>query len=130
MSTFSELGRYLVRERELRGLSRAEVAQATRIPPALLEALEEGTHEKLPERVFVQNLLKSYAGAVGLSADEVLMRLHEIPGMVPEPEASPQMLEAARRKQAFLALGIAVGLAAVAYLVAVAMGVLPPPFAS
>lgn len=130
MSTYADFGKYLTQQRELRGLSRAEVAAATKISAMLVEALEEGLPEKLPERVFVHNLIKSYAQAVGLSADEAVTRWHEIPGVAPEPAATPQMLEAARRKKALVVVGVLLGLSAAAYLVAVAMGVLPSPFAS
>ena len=130
MSTHSDFGRFLSQQRELRGMTRAQVAVATKISPALVEAMEEGTPEKLPERVFVLNFIRSYAQVVGLSVDDAINRWHEIPGMTPETEATPQMLEAARRKRALVVVAVLAALSVAAYGVALAMGVLPLPFAS
>ena len=94
-------------------MSRDEVAKATRIPPTLIAALEDGQAERLPERVFVVNYIRSYATVVGLSADEVLVRFHEIPGTLAPPEKSPVVLEAARRKRA---VTIAIVVAVIALL--------------
>ncbi len=99
--TFTEFGAFLRQQRELRGLSRDEVARSTRIPPTLVAALEDGQHDRFPELVFVVNHLKSYAQALGLSTDEVLNRFHEIPGTLAPTEQSPIALEAARRKSAW-----------------------------
>ncbi|MBL8952270.1 MAG: helix-turn-helix domain-containing protein [Myxococcaceae bacterium] len=99
--TFIELGAFLRQQRELRGLSRDEVARQTRIPPTLVSALEDGQADRFPELVFVVNHLKAYATALGLSPDEVLNRFHEIPGTLAPTEQSPVALEAARRKSAW-----------------------------
>jgi cytoskeletal protein RodZ len=106
VSTFADFGRYLSQQRELRGLSREDIAKATRIPPTLVAALEDGVADRLPERVFVVNYVRSYATAVGLSPDEAVNRFHEIPGTLAPTEASPVILEAARRKRAFVVLGV------------------------
>jgi cytoskeletal protein RodZ len=112
VSSFTDFGRYLRTQRELRGLSRDEIANATRIPPTLVAALEDGQADRLPERVFVLNYVKSYAVAVGLSPDEAVNRFHEIPGTLAPTEQSPAMLEAARRKRAWMMLvGVLVVLA-------------------
>lgn len=106
--TFVELGAFLRQQRELRGLSRDDVARSTRIPPTLVAALEDGQADRFPELVFVVNHLKAYAQALGLSADDVLNRFHEIPGTLAPTEQSPIALEAARRKSAWKIL-VAVG---------------------
>ena len=104
MADLAEFGRFLKQQRELRGLSREEVAQTTRISPGLIAALEEGQSEKLPEQVFVQNYARSYAKAVGLNEDEVLNRLLAIPGVLPPTEQSPVRLESSRRSHAYKVL--------------------------
>jgi cytoskeletal protein RodZ len=71
---------WLARERELRGLSRDEVLRATRLAPAVVEALEAGEPSRLPPRAYVVGYLRAYAGAVGLDADEVVLRYEEAAG--------------------------------------------------
>ena len=116
-ASFNEFGLFLSQQRQLRALSRDEVARLTRIPVALVAALEEGQSDRLPERVFVVNHLKAYAQALGLSPEDVLNRFYEIPGTVPPTEVSPSTLETVRRKNAWLMLGLVVVLMALAGLV-------------
>jgi cytoskeleton protein RodZ len=71
---------WLARERELRGLSREEVLQATRLAPAVVDALEGGEPSRLPPRAYVLGYLRTYAAAVGLDADEVVLRFEEAAG--------------------------------------------------
>ncbi len=70
-------GRWLVRERELRGLARVEVTRATKLAPGVVEALESGEEARIPPRAYVVGYLRSYAAAVGLDADEVVLRFEE-----------------------------------------------------
>jgi cytoskeletal protein RodZ len=108
MTAFVDFGHYLRNQRQLRGLSIEAVAKATKIPPTLLDALEEGQTERFPERVFVQNYIRSYATAVGLSADDALNRFHEMPGS-PQPEPfDPVALEVARRERAVTLLWVTI----------------------
>ena len=79
-------GRWLARERELRGLSLDEVARATKLTPAVVEALESGEEPRMPPRAYVVGYLRSYAAAVGLGADEVVLRYEEAAAAV-EPDA-------------------------------------------
>jgi cytoskeletal protein RodZ len=71
---------WLARERELRGLSRGEVLRATRLAPAVVEALEAGEPSRLPPRAYVVGYLRAYAAAVGLDADDVVLRFEEAAG--------------------------------------------------
>jgi cytoskeletal protein RodZ len=58
--------------------------------------------------VFVMNYIRSYASAVGLSADDAVNRFQEIPG-APQPEAfDPAALELARRERAVSALWVTI----------------------
>jgi cytoskeletal protein RodZ len=71
---------WLARERELRGLSRGDVLLATRLAPAVVDALEAGESSRLPPRAYVLGYLRAYAAAVGLDADEVVLRFEEAAG--------------------------------------------------
>lgn len=73
-------GRWLVRERELRGLDRERVARATKLAPGVVDALESGEEERMPPRVYVVGYLRAYAAAAGLDPDEVVLRFHEAAG--------------------------------------------------
>jgi cytoskeletal protein RodZ len=129
VSDFAGFGRYLSRQRELRGLSRDEIAASTKIPPTLVAALEDGQPDRLPERVFVLNYIRAYASAIGLSPDEALNRFHEIPETVVEPEASPKELETVRRARAVKTLIIVIIVTLVgSYIGLVMLGHLPAPF--
>ena len=75
-------GRWLVRERELRGLARDEVTRATKLAPGVVEALESGEEGRIPPRAYVVGYLRAYALAVGLDADEVVLRFQEAAGPV------------------------------------------------
>lgn len=78
-------GRWLARERELRGISREEVGRAIKLPPGVAEALEAGEEARIPPRAYVVGYLRGYAAAVGLDADEVVLRFEEAAG----PAAAP-----------------------------------------
>jgi cytoskeletal protein RodZ len=76
-TALSAFGRWLAQERDLRGLDRGEVARATKLPPAVVEALESGEPARMPPRAYVVGYLRSYAAAVGLDADDVVLRYEE-----------------------------------------------------
>lgn len=61
-----ELGRYLVAGREQAGVGLDALSRTTRIPARLLEALEAGRWEELPDPVFVRGFVTAYCTAVGL----------------------------------------------------------------
>lgn len=84
---------WLARERELRGLTRDAVVRATRLAPAVVEALEAGDPARLPPRTYVLGYLRAYASAVGLDPDDVVLRYQEAAGAEREPSA------AARRRR-------------------------------
>ena len=110
MKDLVQLGQYLQAQRELRGLTRDDLARITRLSPSLIAALEEGQAERLPEPVFVQKHVQAYAKAAGLPEDDVLNRLLAIPGFLPPTERSPQLLEATRRSSAYRGLAVFIAL--------------------
>lgn len=75
-------GRWLARERELRGLTRDEVTRAIKLAPGVVEALESGEEARIPPRAYVVGYLRGYAAAVGLDPDEVVLRFEEAAGPV------------------------------------------------
>lgn len=129
MSDYPEFGRFLAQQRELRGLSREDVARSTKIPATLVAALEDGQSDRLPERVFLQNLIRAYAQVIGLSADDAITRWHEIPGVAKDPDTLPVVLEQRRKARAWKTLVmVSLGLAVAAYVFFVVMGQLPLPW--
>jgi cytoskeletal protein RodZ len=79
--------RWLKQERELRDLTAEEIAASTRLTPAVIAALESGDEGRMPPRAYVVGYLRSYAGAAGLDADEVVLRWQEAAGEAPESPA-------------------------------------------
>ncbi|MFE8597611.1 helix-turn-helix transcriptional regulator [Archangium violaceum] len=124
-----EFGKYLSQQRELRGLSRDEVSQVTKISPSLIAALEEGQMERLPSRVFVVNYIRAYATVIGLAPEEAILRYEEVDKATPEP--SPVVLERERRRRAWVALAVllVVVLGVGAYVALVMTGKAPNPLA-
>jgi cytoskeletal protein RodZ len=113
--------RWLLQERELRGFGRDEVARQTRLAPGMIEALESGDPERMPPKAYVFGYLRTYAGIVGLDADDVVLRWQEVVG--PEERSAVAPRRRPPRKAAAL---IAVAVALVA-LVALAVALFAPP---
>jgi cytoskeletal protein RodZ len=101
-------GRWLARERELRGLGRDEVTRATKLAPGVVEALESGEEGRMPPRAYAVGYLRSYAAAVGLDADEVVLRYEEAAG----PARAPGSVAGARRGARLALLAAALAAAA------------------
>jgi cytoskeletal protein RodZ len=106
----ASFGRWLARERELRGRSRDEVSQAIKLAPGVVEALESGEEARIPPRTYVVGYLRGYAAAVGLDPDEVVLRFEEAAGPAQPPARSRARLPSAQVMVA-LALAIAVAVA-------------------
>lgn len=122
-----DFGKYLTQQRELRGMSREDISRATKIPPSLVAALEEGQFERLPARIFVLNYIRAYADVIGMAPEEAVLRYEEVDKATPAP--SPAALEKERRKRAWMGLGAMVLVLALgAYVFLVATGKLPRPF--
>jgi cytoskeletal protein RodZ len=99
-------GRWLVRERELRSLGRDAVIRATKLAPAVVEALESGEASRIPPRAYVVGYLRAYAAAIGLDADEVVLRFSEAAGPAGAPAAARRAVTPLR-----IALGVAIAVA-------------------
>ena len=107
--------RWLKQERELREVSPEEIAGSTRLSVSVIEALESGEEARMPPRAYVVGYLRSYAGAVGLDADEVVLRWQEAAGEPPE---------AAQRRSARKLLPVLVAAAVLGVVGAMVVGAL------
>jgi cytoskeletal protein RodZ len=107
-------GRWLLQERELRALPREEVARLTRLAPGVVEALESGDPARMPPRAYLLGYLRAYAGAVGLDADDVVLRWQEAAGDPggSEPGAGARPPRRPRMVKTWLAAGAALLVAA------------------
>lgn len=61
-----QIADYLRKERERKSILLEEIAVKTFIPLRLLQALDDGQIERLPEPVFVQGFIRRYADSLGL----------------------------------------------------------------
>jgi cytoskeleton protein RodZ len=73
-SELASFGEELRREREIRGISLKEIADATKISKRFLEAIERNDHRTLPAPVFTRGFVREYAKYLGLSTDEIVNR--------------------------------------------------------
>lgn len=66
----AEMGEYLRHLREQQALSLDDVSSITKVPARMLNAIEEGRLEPLPEPVYTKGFIKRYAEALGLNGSE------------------------------------------------------------
>lgn len=71
--------------RESRGLTLDDAARVTRIGKNYLVAMEEDAFDRLPNSAYAKGFLRSYAGYLGLPADEVVRTYEE--ALQPPPPA-------------------------------------------
>jgi transcriptional regulator with XRE-family HTH domain len=74
VSELASFGEELRREREIRGISLKEIADATKISKRFLDAIERNDHKTLPAPVFTRGFVREYARYLGLNADEMVNR--------------------------------------------------------
>jgi cytoskeletal protein RodZ len=73
-SELASFGEELRREREIRGISLKEIADATKISKRFLDALEHNDHNALPAPVFTRGFVREYSRYVGLNAEDMVNR--------------------------------------------------------
>jgi transcriptional regulator with XRE-family HTH domain len=73
-SELASFGEELRREREIRGISLKEIADATKISKRFLDALERNDHKTLPAPVFTRGFVREYSRYVGLNSEEMVNR--------------------------------------------------------
>jgi cytoskeleton protein RodZ len=71
----SQIGALLEKKRREKGLSLEEVEQATKIRARYLESLEREDYGVLPDAVYVQGFLKTYANFLGLDGEQLSREL-------------------------------------------------------
>lgn len=70
--SFGMDGRFLAAVRQAQGVRIEQVAEATKISPRYIEAIETNAFERLPSAIFVKGYLREIAGVLDLDADEVV----------------------------------------------------------
>src|SRR6478609_6959230 len=101
-SELASFGEELRREREIRGISLKEIADATKISKRFLEAIERNDHKTLPAPVFTRGFVREYARYLGLNAEEMVNRYNfaaagddrieksaHLDRLTPKPSAAP-----------------------------------------
>ena len=84
MENIESIGQTLKQAREARGLSLAEVHEASKITPQNLGAIEEDRFDSFPNRVYARAFLRDYANYLGLDSSALLTKYEEA-WCVPEP---------------------------------------------
>lgn len=101
------IGPYLARQRRLRGISLDDLSSRTRIPLRSLERLESGAFDAAPDG-FSRSFVRAVAAALGLDADDAVMRLLSEPPPEDESSGVPGLPRPGPRlAMAALALGVA-----------------------
>ena len=81
-----DFGGKLRQARERRGISLRQIAAATKISAAALDALERNDISKLPGGIFSRSFVRSYALEVGLDPDETIEQfVAQFPAAAPAP---------------------------------------------
>jgi len=72
------IGRYLARQRRLRGVSLDDLAALTRIPRRSLARLEDGAFDRQADG-FARGFVRTVAEALGLDVEDAVMRMLDEP---------------------------------------------------
>ena len=70
------VGEYLKTRREARGVSVKTISKDTKISSTKLEFLEKNDFDNLPNKIYVEGYIKSYAKSIGIEPGECLEILH------------------------------------------------------
>ena len=82
------LGEQLKQKREQRGVTLAEISEATRIGTRFLKAIETNNFSTLPGGIFTRSFIRAYAKYVGMNEDEAIgLYLQQATGQGLEPTA-------------------------------------------
>lgn len=90
-SELATFGEDLRREREIRGISLKEIADATKISKRFLEAIERNDHKTLPAPVFTRGFVREYARYLGLNAEDMVSRYNHAAAGDDRIEKTPQL---------------------------------------
>jgi cytoskeletal protein RodZ len=96
----SSLGLYLQSVRQEQGRTVDEVATQIFIRPALLQAVEAGNGDTLPEPVFIQGFIRRYGDALGLDGSEIAKQFEPTAvSVLPDPLAAQAGMDGVVSKQ-------------------------------
>jgi cytoskeletal protein RodZ len=109
----AEFGRWLRQERELRGLSLEEVARLTRLTAGVVDGLESGEPSRMPPHGYIYGYLRAYAAAVGLDADDVVLRWQEVEATEP---ATPRKQKGTDWRPVLVGVAVALAVAVGVFL--------------
>jgi cytoskeleton protein RodZ len=87
-----EVGWFLMREREARGLTLEDAAEATGIHPYHIEAIEYGDLTHMPPRLEATEMIAGYAQFLGFDVEPLIAHLLSF---LPPPPVSPRMFHPA-----------------------------------
>lgn len=76
-------GTRMKQERERKGITLDDAAQATKISTRFLRAMEDERFEQLPGGIFNKGFIRAYARHLGIDADEAVADYLEITGIAP-----------------------------------------------
>src|SRR5262249_48226509 len=71
------LGEELKRLREQRGISLAEISEATRIGTRFLKAIETDNFSVLPGGIFTRSFIRAFAKQVGMDEEHAILKYHQ-----------------------------------------------------
>jgi cytoskeleton protein RodZ len=91
-SPYAAPGAQLRQAREQRGLSLDEVSTKTRVQRRYLQALEEGTVDKLPEPVYARGFLKRYADFLELDSAGMAERYFPMADIRKQGGSGPRLM--------------------------------------
>ena len=91
----SELGNFLRQAREEKKVSLDQLQEITKIRKRYLEAIEQGEYGILPGQFYARAFVKSYAEAIGLSAENVF---EQFSADLPEVPKAPVVESLSKRK--------------------------------
>jgi cytoskeletal protein RodZ len=104
-ATMDNLGEYIKRERERKGITIEEASRVTKIGKVFLQAIEEGNFEiQLP--VFMKGFLKSYAGYLGLDVNDILERYNSILTDKKGEKVEEERIEPVREQKRYIVPGL------------------------
>jgi cytoskeletal protein RodZ len=107
-------GQRLKREREMRGVSLDEIAQATKIGTRSLRALEDEDFDRLPGGIFNKGFVRAYARFLGIDEEQavadylIASGLETAPSEVEEVESDAAAAELWRRRSRAIAVTVLV----------------------
>jgi cytoskeleton protein RodZ len=103
----ASFGENLRRERELRGISLREIADATKISVRFLKALEEDRVDLLPGGLFPKAFVRQYARHLGLDAERYVADFLYVAGERP-PSSPPADLDPRPLPRGLIFFGVVV----------------------